>query len=93
MEQHIGCKFGGQSTTGKTLVHVMHHLEKTQDILVRFPCYALENSVDTVDKGGLNLRRWNPYSQDWGQRMAILQTKSKAEDNNWENERSACGIT
>lgn len=57
MEEHIGCKFGGQSTTGKTFVHVMFHFGKSQDILVQFPCYALEHSLDTVDKGALNLRR------------------------------------
>lgn len=57
MEEHIGCKFGGQSTTGKTFVHVMFHFGKSQDILVQFPCYALEHSLDTVNKGALNLRR------------------------------------
>lgn len=93
MEEHIGCEFGDQSTTGTTFVHSMHHFGKTQNIVVQFPCYALEHSLDTVDKGGLNLRRWNPYNQDWGQRMAILQTKSKAEDNNWENKKATCGIT
>lgn len=84
MEEYIGCKFGHQWTTGKTFVHAIHHCGKTQDTLLQFPCYALEHSLDTVDKRGLNVRSWNPYSQDWGQRMAILQTKSKAEDNNWE---------
>lgn len=78
MEEYIGCKFGHQWTSVKTFVHAFHHCGKTRDTGVQFPCYALEHSLDTLDKGD-EIPTAKTEGREWQ-----LQTNSKAEDSNWE---------
>lgn len=50
MKEHIGNLEASQLLEWRTFVHFMRGFGKPQDSPVRFPWYALEHSLDVVDK-------------------------------------------